>query len=678
MKNTIDILPEAANLSDSEISLENVPQWGEQAFEWRDKSTYGQILTERYLIPLENAFGAHGDVPLVHQKRVAMDLQSYFATDWLERAPTVIVDPAMADRFHVLLGRIMRFISLEAIASLEPCAVPVEIKHALLSYKGLEAYSPVVVDAYDHDQGLIRLNYYIHGTRAREQFFIDGYEIQPVFGKYRACNFFRRTLFRQRIAWLPVGRSGILSVRLNGHRVQVSLDSAGLVAVNPSDDQPRDLPLDDVFYAYPRGRGRREQLPWTVARFKAGFLGLLAAMPFARRRFNKAWIFIDRDVDADDNAEHLYRWVCKNHPEINAWFLLNRKSADWDRLAAEGFRLVPAGWKRKLLILNSQHIISSHSEFEFGGFDPKYYGRQMGWRFSFVPHGISKDDVSHWLGRRSFDLFFTTSPAEYRSIVDDDTPYRYTSREVKLTGFPRHDELARLRSASNGKSPNVILIMPTWRANLVDQRFLSLSETQQAELLREIKYFRYWREFLQSPCLRALAQRFDKKLVFMAHPNSIDYLDLFGIPEYMQISTKSDTKMLPLINDSLALVTDYTSVAFEMANLRRMVFYYQFDRDEFYRGEHNWREGYFDYVRDGFGPVADTSDGLIANIGEFLQSNNSIDEAYLRRMIEAMPDREGGVCYDVFNIISSSRVKATIQPSRSPRLSASASSELMR
>ena len=61
MKNTIDILPEAANLSDSEISLENVPQWGEQAFEWRDKSTYGQILTERYLIPLENAFGAHGD-----------------------------------------------------------------------------------------------------------------------------------------------------------------------------------------------------------------------------------------------------------------------------------------------------------------------------------------------------------------------------------------------------------------------------------------------------------------------------------------------------------------------------------------------------------------------------------------------------------------------------------------
>ena len=190
MKNSTDILPETTNVSDSKISLEQVPQWGERAFEWRDKSTYGQILIENYLTPLESTFGAHGDVPFAHQKRVAIDLQSYFATDWLERAPTVIVYPVMADRFHVLLGRIMRFISREAIASLEPCAVPVEIKHALLSYKGLEAFSPVFVDAYDHDQGLIRVNYYIHGTRAREEFLIDGYEIQPVFGKIPRVQFF--------------------------------------------------------------------------------------------------------------------------------------------------------------------------------------------------------------------------------------------------------------------------------------------------------------------------------------------------------------------------------------------------------------------------------------------------------------------------------------------------------
>jgi inhibitor of KinA sporulation pathway (predicted exonuclease) len=38
-----------------------------------------------------------------------------------------------------------------------------------------------------------------------------------------------------------------------------------------------------------------------------------------RRKFAKAWIFIDRETEADDNAEHLYRWVKKHHPEVNAW-----------------------------------------------------------------------------------------------------------------------------------------------------------------------------------------------------------------------------------------------------------------------------------------------------------------------------------------------------------------------
>ncbi len=54
-------------------------------------------------------------------------------------------------------------------------------------------------------------------------------------------------------------------------------------------------------------------------------------------------MFIDRDIQADDNGEHLYRYVESHYPDINSLFVLRRESHDWDRLKREGFRLIPFG-----------------------------------------------------------------------------------------------------------------------------------------------------------------------------------------------------------------------------------------------------------------------------------------------------------------------------------------------
>ena len=87
----------------------------------------------------------YGEAPAALQRQVAGELQAYFATDARERAPTVVVNEVMAQRFHDLLRQIMRFVSRSAVASLDPSLVSAEVKHALLSYKNLESWSPVVV-----------------------------------------------------------------------------------------------------------------------------------------------------------------------------------------------------------------------------------------------------------------------------------------------------------------------------------------------------------------------------------------------------------------------------------------------------------------------------------------------------------------------------------------------------
>jgi len=633
-----------------------VVQHKELPFDWKDRATYGDLLVRDYLVLLENACSQHGEVPLALQRQVAGELQLYFATDQRERAPTVVVNEAMAQRFHKVMRQIMRFVSTEAISSLEPGLVSAEVKHALLSYKNLEAWSSVTVDAYDHDQGLVRLSYYIHGSKPGEEFFVDGRATQPAFAKYRACNFFRRILLRQRIVWLPVAAADSLRVHLDGRQVPVVLNPDSLLASDIPAADIREPAMAKVRLAYPCSKGIQQPLPWNFAGLKARLQLWLARLPWVQHKFARAWVFMDRDIDADDNAEHLYRWVHKHHPEINAWFLLGRNSPDWKRLSSEGFRLVEPGIQRKLLLLNSDLILSSHPEYVFGGFDRDLYGNSMNWRFVFLQHGVIMNDVSHWLSGQPFDLFVTSSPGEHASIMGDDTPYSYTEREMCRSGLPRHDSLLAAAASTPSNEANIVLVMPTWRGALSDDR---LSDDSMKAIAAS-EYVQRWGALLRSQSLREQVDRHGMRLVFMPHPNAVPFLPAFDLPKHVEVLTKADIGIQQLFARSAIMITDFSSVAFEMAYLRRPVIYYHYDFVTFFGGDHNWREGYYDYSNDGFGPRAYDLEQIIDELLLFMQNREYFSDAYLPRMIKALPETDGKACERLFERIMELSASGTV------------------
>lgn len=635
---------------------------------WRDKATYRERLIVNFLSPLEEANRKFGKAPAELQRTVIEHLHWYFTTDLRERAPTVVVNEPMAVEFHALVGRIMHYIDIETIAILDSPEIGNEVKHALLSYKKPHSHSPVLLDAFDHDQGLLRLTYYLHGAKPREVFLLDGESVVPAYEKYRGCWFFRRMLMRQRIVWLSANQYKSITVLLDDKPVETSLQQQKLLASDIFVPGCGECLLSQAVVTYPPGKGPRPVLPFNLSGLKARVIRWLAQNTFICRKYGKAWVFMDRWCDADDNAEHLYRWMWENHPEVNIWFLLDPSSHDWARLTKEGFRLVPPGLQRKLLLLNSDHIISSHAELMSGGFDSRLYGDLMRWRYTFLQHGVIKDDLSHWLSNQPFDIFVTTSPAEFDSIVDDDTPYTYTAREIHRTGLQRHDRLLRYAAELSSDEINVILIMPTWRAGLVDGRATSESEAGRMAVFAKSEYALRWRAFLASEELRVLSSQYEKKIVFFPHPNSIPYLAAFAPPAHIQVATLVNTDIQRLFAKSLAFITDYTSVAFEMALMRRPTFYYQFDRQAFYEGGHNWRPGYFDCDRDGFGPVAFEQDELIRKIRLFLERGSKLDPKYYARMDQAIPDRDGQSCRRVYDSIIAIR-KPFVASSSTHRLS---------
>lgn len=642
---------EAAAPEASCLALLRTPWVEASRSHWREPAAYGAWLEEGLLEPLVAAAARPGGVPGWLQRAAVLRLAHYLTVDSSPRAPTVAASTTDEARLHRVFRAVLTFVAPEQIRACADDGFVVEVLEALLGFHHPHSPDMAWVEAFDTAAGLLRLTYHFHGEPPEEQWLLADIPIQPVHAKLRSCNFFGRRLVWQRVVWLPVpaASTGALSLMLGRRPVPLCLGPARWPL--PGLGASLGLRLDKTVHLMPKGRGWGP-LPAPVPNWRARLVMALARSWPVRQRFRKAWVFVDREMAADDSAEHLYRWLGQAHPEVNAWFLLRRSSPDWGRLNAEGFRLVEPGLLSRLLFLNSDFVVSSHTELVEGSFSPQQYGDAMQWRFIFVPHGISKDDVSHWFNTEQFDLVACTSPAERDSMAADGTGYRLTRREAVFTGLPRHDPLLRRLAVTPPDEVKLFLVMPTWRASLFDDRSGNLSAAERIELVRASSFAAEWRKVMGHPGLQAALQRAGLQLAFLAHTNLIPVIDAFDLPTEVKVFHAGRDGFQPLLCRSVALLTDYTSVAFEMAFLRRAVFYFQPDRESFYAGDHNWRRGFFEYDRDGFGPVAFDSDSLVDQVEGFLQGQCQVEPHYLERMERFMPRTERSSCELVFDAIT--------------------------
>ncbi|EAL0157338.1 capsular biosynthesis protein, partial [Campylobacter coli] len=354
---------------------------------------------------------------------------------------------------------------------------------------------------------------------------------------------------------------------------------------------------------------------------------------------NNIWLLMDRDYEADDNAEHLYRYIMQNHPEQEIVFALRKESSDWERLKKEGFNLVEFGsFEFERIIKKASKVISSYSD--------EYLIRYITPRqqFIFLQHGVIKDDLSKWLNSKKIDLFITSTKAEYDSIANDYNHYKFGKKEVVLTGLARHDALLK----NNQCNARQIIIMPTWRANIVGVALGSSKRGLQSDFTQS-EYFQKWNLLLNSNILQKLCEKYDYTIVFNPHPNIIPYLKDFNIPSYVKIANHNESLQELFCNSSL-MITDYSSVAFEMAYLNKPVIYYQFDHEEFFNS-HTYQKGYFDYKKDGFGPVVEDEESLLKELENLLQNDCNPFGIYKDNIDSTFAFKDGKCCERIYKVI---------------------------
>ena len=106
----------------------------------------------------------------------------------------------------------------------------------------------------------------------------------------------------------------------------------------------------------------------------------------------------------------------------------------------------------------------------------------------------------------------------------------------------------------------------------------------------------------------------------------------------------SDVRYREVFAESALITTDYSSVAFDFAYLKKPVVYTQFD-------ECHYEEGYFDYEKDGFGEIEHTVEGAVNRIVEYMQNDCRMKQTYVDRVDGFFKYHDGKNCERVYRAI---------------------------
>lgn len=349
----------------------------------------------------------------------------------------------------------------------------------------------------------------------------------------------------------------------------------------------------------------------------------------AYKAFHKKpiWIINDRLSEAGDNAEALFEYLNRVKFKGARYFFAIRRTEDYSRLKGQGRVLDRASLKYKVIHLASSVIISSQAEdFVTNPFD--YYGAPYKdilalKPFVFLQHGVIKDDLSEWLNKYNKNIkgFVTSSRAEYDSILN--TPaYHYSENELWLTGLARFDKL-------ENKKEKIITILPTWRRYLAGSIDIATGKWKNSEELKDSELVSFYSSLLSDPRLIDAVTKNGYKILFAPHPNMKGMCDFIDTPPCASVSKHTYAQLYKM---SALMVTDYSSAVFDCAYLKKPIIYAQFDKDKFFSGAHTYKRGYFDYEKNGFGPVTYTVEDTVDSIIKCIERDCTIEPLYLERV----------------------------------------------
>lgn len=365
---------------------------------------------------------------------------------------------------------------------------------------------------------------------------------------------------------------------------------------------------------------------------------ILKLINIVKRR--NLWLVTELKDTCRDNGYHFFKYVRINHPDDYCFYAINKNSKDYKKIEKIGNVINFGGIKYWLYYMAAdKNIITNKAT------DPSHLIFYIAHKYLnlynncvFLQHGIIKDDIPMFYYKNTkFKLFICGAQKEYEYLKEK---YGYPKDYIKYTGLARFDNL--YDTSINKKQ---LLIMPTWR-NWLGRDTNLLGEKENFE---STEYFKNWNNLLNSKEFIDYIESYNLIVKFYPHYQMQKYIAYFKTSSpNIFIVKDSNEDIQELLKSSALLITDFSSVFMDFAYMRKPVLYYQFDEEKYRK--YQLQQGYFDYYKNGFGPIVKTQNELIKEIKKF-NLNFKPNEMYLSRMNEFFKLKDKHNCERIYNEI---------------------------
>ncbi|MDN3021497.1 glycosyltransferase [Streptomyces sp. S.PB5] len=369
--------------------------------------------------------------------------------------------------------------------------------------------------------------------------------------------------------------------------------------------------------------------------------------PFLNSR--EIWLIGERSDTAQDNSYHFFTWIRQNRKRRKAYYVIDGDSADYAKVAPYGRVLKLGSFKHRMYLLHATKLIGSYDSESYlvpEGYKKALFLHRFGelvkYQRVFLQHGVTYNDVTSGADQRiaSYDLLVTAGRQE-RDFMASEAGYGDRAQPV---GFPRFDALKR-----EPRDKPRILLMPTWRQWIVTASYKKSSGPAKTSFTQS-EYYRFYRSLLSDPRLGKALDHFGVDLEFFPHYEIRPYLHTFQFSSpSIHVADPHTRNVQQAMKECSLMVTDYSSVFFDVAYMGIPLVYVPFDEEDFY-GRH-YKRGYFNLSEDGFGPVCRTVDQAVDAIIAAVRRGFTVEPVHRERVEEFFVHRGDGNCERVFDAI---------------------------
>jgi CDP-glycerol glycerophosphotransferase (TagB/SpsB family) len=341
------------------------------------------------------------------------------------------------------------------------------------------------------------------------------------------------------------------------------------------------------------------------------------------------WFFVDKVYKAGDSAEYLFRYASGQSDGIAKDYVVDESSADYARLAADGYRPVRAGTLRHLLsFLNADLVFASNSTVcSLNGLKSWRSGPFKGlihFDTVCVQHGLSVQNIAVAQNRLvdNTRVYLLASRVEKDNLSRPVYAYDDYPDALHLTGLPRYDGLV-------ADDRRRILIHPTWRMQFATPVITHEGEARPYNpAFKDSAYFRVYSSLISNEELLACARETGYDITYVLHPIASSQVDDFPRNDHVEIiGASGPLDYEEVLSQASLMVTDYSGVQFDFAYMRKPVVYY-------HPGElpPHYEEGAFRYATMAFGEICEDEQRLVDLLCDYMRSGCRMKPEFSERV----------------------------------------------